>query len=195
MNELKNDEIVSNTKNSNQSTENNRSIFYDLYRVGPPYPNSELEKRRKILKIVRAKSDDRRNIIYPYCRHSKDKPLHEVFKEIMNRDIFAMRANETEIIEEYPKWQVNDHKLENIIDPSKINTTQKTLVEQQKDKSIKDGNNSSNYDKEMLNNKLKNNSKEPKNIQNNTIRRPYIRLTYKNEKIPTKDLKPKKLKK
>ncbi|XP_050433723.1 uncharacterized protein LOC126841350 [Adelges cooleyi] len=112
-----------------------RSLFYDLYRVGPPYPNSELEKRRRILKIMRTDKSDgpKPPARPPFCRPSKDMPLHEVFKDIMNTDAFVMRAMERKFTCEYPKWQVNDHRLENVVDPA-IMTALKTAPDRRREK-------------------------------------------------------------
>jgi len=104
-------------ENTKQTLLNNYAIFGEYYNKELLYPNNELEKWKRRLKIIRTRMDNKCKINHsPLRRPTNDEPLHKVFKDIMNRDEFSISADAKDTTR-YPKWQVNNFKLRDSISP------------------------------------------------------------------------------
>lgn len=84
--------------------------------------NDDLNKLKRKLNLIRSKTDGKvENKRSPIRRSAYDgPPLHQVFANIMNKDSCAsILADEEKKVDDgqYPKWQVNYIKLEDIIGP------------------------------------------------------------------------------
>lgn len=106
------------------------SIFVEYQNEDTLYPKNELEKWKRKLNIMRSKNDGKLNTnSLPLRRNVNDGPLNQVFKNIMNKDSFSILANENSDHSEYPKWQVNSHKLESIIGPYTLDSLEKVPID------------------------------------------------------------------
>lgn len=75
----------------------NTSIIYaEYYNEELLYPSDVLEKWKRTLEIKRSRKDIRKNRS-PVRRPANDEPLHEVFKNIMNKDSFSFLTPENNI--------------------------------------------------------------------------------------------------
>lgn len=123
--------------NINKVSENNYktlldtySIFIEYHSEDTLYPNNELEKWKRKLNIMRSKNDGKLiSNPSPLRRYVNDGPLNQVFQSIMNKDSFSILANENSEHSEYPKWQVNSHKLEAIIGPYTLDSLEKVSID------------------------------------------------------------------
>lgn len=108
--------INQNLENPKQTLLNTHTIFTEYKNEELLYPNIELEKWKKNLQIMRSRMDNKfKRKHSPIRRPVNDEPLYEVFKNIMNKDLFSIIPNEKNVDSKYPRWQVNFLKLEDII--------------------------------------------------------------------------------
>jgi len=104
-------------ENTKQTLLNNYTIFGEYNNKELLYPNNELEKWKRRLKIIRTKTDNKCKINHlPFRRPANNEPLHKVFKDIMNRDELSI-SDDVKDTTQYPKWQVNSFKLRDIVSP------------------------------------------------------------------------------
>lgn len=119
--------INQNLKNPKQTLLDTYTIFTEYENEELLYPNIELEKWKKNLQIMRSRMDNKfKRKHSPIRRPVSDEPLHEVFKNIMNKDSFSILPNEKNDDSKYPRWQVNFLKLEDIIGSYTIDSLTET---------------------------------------------------------------------
>lgn len=107
-------------ENSKQNLIKNHLVKTGFYDENLPYPKEELDKWKKHLIILRAKTDINSNKKRsPIRRLVRNKPLHEVFMDMMNTDSFSAEKDKKNADDIFPKWQVNNYRLEDVIDPHK----------------------------------------------------------------------------
>jgi len=98
-------------KNSKEKFENPKSflqstIFTEYQNEELIYPNKRLEMLKRKLEIVRSRVDDKlKKNISPLRRPMNNTPLHEVFKNLINKDSFSSLAsslvNENDVYSKY----------------------------------------------------------------------------------------------
>lgn len=88
------------------------AIFPDYQNEELLYPNEKLGLLKKRLEIVRSRvdDDDFKINLSPLRRPVDNSPLHEVYKNVINKDSFSMLASildkENNVNSKYTKWQV-----------------------------------------------------------------------------------------
>lgn len=79
-----------------QTILNSHIIFLDNHFEDLLFPSEEMEKWKIKLEIIRSKADSKfENGRSPARRPVNDQPLHEVYKNIMNKSSFSMLTNES----------------------------------------------------------------------------------------------------
>jgi len=106
--------------NPGQTLLNNSRLFGEYYDNQLLYPDDELNKWKRRLKIIRTRMANKCKTPTdrsPLRRPANNEPLHVVFKNIMNRDRYAtlMDANDATT---YIKWRANNVRAETVIGPS-----------------------------------------------------------------------------
>lgn len=105
-----NTENAENEKPSeNSSTLYRHPVFAEYCNEDLLYPIAELEKWKKKLHIMRSSTDGpyKTNNISPIKRPTDDEPLHEVFRNIMDKDPFdPVSVDEENVTGKYRENQI-----------------------------------------------------------------------------------------
>lgn len=87
------------------------TIIDENYNEELQYPNEKLGIWKSKLEIVRSGVDSKfKKSLSPLRRPKNNAPLHEVYKNIINKDSFSslamVLANKNNVYSKYSKWQV-----------------------------------------------------------------------------------------
>ncbi|VVC36187.1 Hypothetical protein CINCED_3A022358 [Cinara cedri] len=89
--------------NEKSSTLHNHPIFVEYCNAHLLYPIAELEKWKKKLQIMRSRTDNQfKTNIIPLKRLTDDEPLHEVFRNIMDKELDIFPVDDERVTNKTP---------------------------------------------------------------------------------------------